>query len=219
MELPELRDILSQLGGTRPIFHSEADFQHAFAWAINVRHPTARVRLEEHVRPGVHLDLSFEVGGQRTRVELKYLVRAYSAIRDGEHFQLRSQATQDIRRYDVALDLVRLEQLVEGRVVDAGLAIVLTNDAGYWQESRNSDTVDVAFRLHQGRRLSGTLAWGPSAGQATMRKRESALTLIGEYVTDWTDYSSLPGSGGRFRYLAVEIRRRPSHREVRTASG
>jgi hypothetical protein len=160
VELGELREVLSQLAATRPIFHSEADFQHAFAWAVQLRHPTARVRLEEHIKPGVHLDLSFDVDGQRTAVELKYIVRAFRTVIDGEHFVLRSQAAQDIRRYDVAVDLMRLEALVESGVVNTGLAIILTNDAGYWQVPRSSDTVDVAFRLHQGRRLSGTLAWG-----------------------------------------------------------
>lgn len=38
--------LMSQLAGTRPIFHSEADFQHALAWEIQNQHPQAAVRLE-----------------------------------------------------------------------------------------------------------------------------------------------------------------------------
>jgi hypothetical protein len=54
------------------------------------------------------------------------------------------------------------------------------------------------------------LSWGPKAGPGTMRNREAALRLTGEYAADWTNYSSqAEGPGGRFRYLAMEIRRRP----------
>jgi hypothetical protein len=96
MELTELRDLLDRLGQTRPIFHSEADFQHAFAWEIHLRHPTARVRLEQHIKPGLHLDLGFEVGGQRTAVELKYLVRALSSMESVSIFGLRQPKTFDV---------------------------------------------------------------------------------------------------------------------------
>ena len=219
MELPELRDLLDRLAQARPIFHSEADFQHALAWQIHLRLPSAAVRLEQHILPGLHLDMSFAIAGQLTGVELKYLVRAFSVTIDGERFDLRSQAAQDIRRYDVALDLTRLEQLVEGGAAKSGFLVVLTNDPGYWEESQRSDTVDSAFRLHQGRRLSGTLAWGPKAGVGTMRKREAALTLTAEYMTEWTDYSSVAQSpGGQFRYLAIEVRRRPLAQRPITAS-
>jgi hypothetical protein len=42
-----LENTLPSLSRERPIFHSEADFQHALAWHIHPRHPDTRVRLEQ----------------------------------------------------------------------------------------------------------------------------------------------------------------------------
>ena len=37
---------MAALARVRPLFHSEADFQHAFAWQLHSAHPDARIRLE-----------------------------------------------------------------------------------------------------------------------------------------------------------------------------
>jgi hypothetical protein len=37
---------MNRLALRRPVFHSEADFQHGLAWQIQLDHPDARVRLE-----------------------------------------------------------------------------------------------------------------------------------------------------------------------------
>jgi hypothetical protein len=42
----DLRDTLALLSQQRPIFHSEADFQHALAWRFHQTDETARIRLE-----------------------------------------------------------------------------------------------------------------------------------------------------------------------------
>lgn len=49
--------LLPGLAGERPVFHSEADFQQALAWAVHVAHPGLRVRLETRPVRGTHLDL------------------------------------------------------------------------------------------------------------------------------------------------------------------
>src|SRR5436309_960178 len=109
-------DITSWVGATmaalacsRPIFHSEADFQHSFAWQIHLADPDARVRLEPRVLrdPPIALDLAITSRARRIAVELKYLVRAFSAEQDGEKFALRPQGAQDIRRYDFIKDVAR----------------------------------------------------------------------------------------------------------------
>lgn len=51
----EPASLLDELASTRPIFHSEADFQHALAMLIARQHPTARLRLETRPHRGVHL--------------------------------------------------------------------------------------------------------------------------------------------------------------------
>jgi hypothetical protein len=41
--------VLTALAKQRPIFHSEADFQHAIAWEIHKHLPRASVRLERPI--------------------------------------------------------------------------------------------------------------------------------------------------------------------------
>lgn len=51
--------LLRSLAGKRPVFHSEAGLQFAFAWEAKERDPVLEVRLETHpepaVRPGLQL--------------------------------------------------------------------------------------------------------------------------------------------------------------------
>ena len=49
--------VLAGLSAKRPVFHSEADFQHAFAWEVHLLDPRIEVRLETHPEPNVRLDL------------------------------------------------------------------------------------------------------------------------------------------------------------------
>ena len=57
----EIGEILSALAEQRPVFHSEADFQHAFAWEIHQQLPMASVRLELPVQVSLTL-LDFKLG-------------------------------------------------------------------------------------------------------------------------------------------------------------
>ena len=97
------------LAEQRPIFHSEADFQHALAWAIHEARPDATVRLEiprDIDGRRAHVDI-WVVDGEGLAIELKYLTTALDTVVAGERFQLRNQAAQDLGRYDILKDLAR----------------------------------------------------------------------------------------------------------------
>ena len=152
------------------------------------------------------LDLAVSIAGRRAAIELRYLVRALTATVDGEQFKLRDQSAQDLGRYDIVKDIARLEELVAARAADVGYAVVLSNDHLYWQPSMKPSPADAAFRLDEGRTLSGSLAWGAGAGAATMRTRETAISLAGRYQLAWSEYSDLGvGAASRFRYLLLEV--------------
>jgi len=57
-DLPGVERTMASLATRRPVFHSEANFQHAFAWELQRRHEEARIRLETRPRPGVRLTCS-----------------------------------------------------------------------------------------------------------------------------------------------------------------
>lgn len=203
----DLRPALDELRRHRKVFHSEADFQHALAWAAHGLDPQLRVRLETHPAPNIRLDLHLSRPdlGQNLAVELKYLTTAWHGDSDGEEFHLKNHAAQDIAGYDVIKDIVRVEQLVRENPGWSGMVIALSNDPSYWRAPATvRETNAAAFRLHQGTVLNGRRAWGPRTG-GTMKGRESVLELTGSYTCRWTPYSALPGKGGELRWLILPI--------------
>lgn len=200
---------LETLAGSRPLFHSEADFQHALAWQLHLDNPGLQIRLE--YRPTgqprrMYVDLWCTLDGERTGIELKYFTRHLETEFAGEQFELREQSAQDLGRYDFWKDVRRLEELADGGLVDQGLAIILTNDAGYQRAPTRPDVIDVDFRLHEGHVVSGRLAWGAGASAGTKRSREAPIELSRSYQLGWHPYSSL-GSESRetLHYLLIPV--------------
>jgi hypothetical protein len=189
------------------VFHSEADFQHALAWALRDAQVVRDVRLEyrPHGLERVYLDMWGHTAHGPLALELKYVTRRCSVEVSGEPFDLNNHDAHDLRRYDFIKDLVRLERVVEAVPTTTAAAIFLTNDPGYWTPPRATQQIDAAFRIHEGRKLEGLLAWGINAGVGTMRGREDPLTVRGSSLVTWRDYSDVGGPSGRFRYLLIEI--------------
>jgi len=193
--------LLNQLALKRPIFHSEADFQHTLAWEVHLSHPAAEVRLERPVER-MHLDLQVRYGVANYALELKYQTRSVALTHAGEAFDLRNHSVQDIGRYDFLKDVWRLEQIVAEKTGWDGWAVLLTNDPGYWSLGRD-DTVDLAFRLQEERTIDGTLAWHPRASIGTTKGHTTALNLRGTYQIRWHPFSRIDTH--EFRYLAINI--------------
>jgi len=183
--------VLRRLSGLRPVFHSEADFQQAFAWEVRTQDPTVRVRLETRPAPGIRLDLLLisKDGQRRTAVELKYLTRLRTGEFAGERFELKDQGAQDIA--------------MPG---SNGAVVCVCNDPPYWNAPAHGRPTNAdAFRPHESTVLHGPRAWGPLTGAGTSRGREEPLALVGTYQMAWLDYSMLPGPRGVFRTLVVEV--------------
>lgn len=199
--------ILESLSRRRPIFHSEADFQHEFAWELRSHYSDCQVRLEvPSLGEGVGTtDIVVRRGDAVHGIELKYLTRCHSSEVLGEVFSLKAHGAQNLRRYDVFKDVWRLERFnrVHG---GPSFVIVLTNDRSYWQPFQRRATIDAAFRLDDGRIVGGELSWTEHAGARTIKGRAASLDLMGQYQISWRDYPGVSGDGSLFRYLAVEIR-------------
>jgi hypothetical protein len=206
---PNIESIVKDLAVRRPVFHSEADFQHALAWELHQRDATADVRLEKQVADSgqrVHLDLLVRGVDYEVAIELKYKTRAAQIVAHAETFALRNQSAQDIGRHDFIKDVHRLEQYVEVHPTAIGYAILLTNDRTYWSASKKSEAVDSQFRLHEGRSLHGTVTWGSGASDGTKRNRETALVLRGMHKIVWHDYSNpAVGNSSPFRFTVVRV--------------
>jgi hypothetical protein len=204
----DLDRLLERLAVARPIFHSEADFQHALAWQIQVDNPAARIRLETRPKRGVHLDVFVHLASERVAIELKYLAARFEGVVAGEVFDLPNQGAQDISRHDVVKDLVRVERLLAEGLADSGWVIALSNDSSYWRPGTKSDPIDAMFRVHEGRSFSGVLHWSSRAGAGTTRGRDQPLTLQSVYTCGWRDYSTVTSAAGRavpFRHLSFAV--------------
>lgn len=202
--------ILSELCSERPVFANEADFQHALAWRIQLTHPNAKIRFE--VKPPgtrMYLDLVVTYEGRRFAVELKYLKRKLEVEVGGELFSLSEDSAQDTGRYDILKDVQRLEKVVREGFVDEGIMICITNDFNYWNPpSQAKLTIFEAFRLTEGRRITGELCWDENASIGSINGRTEPIRLLGEYTVRWRPYSKVPASrNNEFKYLLFEMER------------
>jgi hypothetical protein len=197
-----LHSAMERLAVKRPIFHSEADFQHALAWEVQIAHPEAAIRLEKRMalEPSVQLDIVIDLDGRPMGVELKYLRRGMTAEIAGERFTLATGA-DDHGRYFAIADLARLERLLAAGVIDSGALVLLTNVANLW-EAPNSGrrTLYQEFRVHDEHVLRGEMTWG-QWGAAGGRPNPGAVSLMGTYPLSWRDYSTVGGAA--FRYLLI----------------
>jgi len=205
----DVHSVLSDLAVTRPLFHSEADFQHAFAWQLHERDPDLQVRLEYRrsvLGDRMYLDVWATKADAGVALELKYKTRRLSLNVAGEWFDLADQSAQDIGRYDAIKDICRLEKLTTTGPHVSAFSVLLTNDSAYWASPRGNNTVDAGFRLHEGRVLCGECVWGAAASAGTTRTREAPLRLSGQYAIRWSDYSRVSDDRyGAFRYLALAV--------------
>jgi len=198
----DIHELMKHLSQERPIFHSEADFQHAFAWQFHTLFPDATVRLEYPIdlTKRIHLDLLLTFSNhQRLAVELKYRTCYFNSTHRGEVFALKDHSARDLGRYGVWKDVSRIEQLVMANQPNMrGYTVFLTNTDLYWKPGTRV-TNDKDFHLHDGRTVQGDLSWQPIAPEYT-------LSLSHTYTVTWHPYSVLsPEWGGEFRYLVFEV--------------
>lgn len=201
-----LNEHLSALALRRPVFHSEADFQHALAWQIHTDSPEAAIRLEVPIECEgsiFKVDMLVRTPSGTTVVELKYKTRLASVMHGVERFNLVDQTANDQARHDFLKDVQRIELLVHAGVVSEAFAVLLTNDPLYWNQQTRTVN-DSEFRLYAGRTISGELAWKPKAGNGTTKNRSSSLIIRGEHRCDWNDYSQVDSEqAGKFRCLVL----------------
>jgi hypothetical protein len=205
-----IEQIMKNLAIKRPIFHSEADFQHAFAWEIHSMYLKSKIRLEyPHTTENnrIYLDLLVKDEPTYYAIELKYIKKSLNVIIDDEKYQLTSNDALDLARYDYVKDISRLEQVAHHFDNTVGIAIMLTNEPALWKPSIRDDVNDIQFRIHERRDLQGRLDWGPKTGHGTKKGRET-IELHGEYSLSWKDYSNVETKNGEFRYLLVNVQKK-----------
>ncbi len=198
----DIKNILASAMNERCVFHSEADFQHHFAWEIHRKIEDAKLRLEyplskDYSNRWEYCDILLRSNGV-IGLELKYKTKLLSTKVNDEQFELKNQGAQDIGRYDFLKDVSRLETWYAQGRIKLGYAIILTNDHSYWTPPTR-DTVDKEFRIHD-RTLSGRLSWGVNASAGTTKNREQPILIKEKYMLNWSDTPNPD-----FKYLLIKI--------------
>lgn len=207
VQATDLHAAVTALASRRPAFHSEADFQFALAWEIHDLYRDTSVRLEYPVplqdeSGEIDIWLRDASSGpvRETAIELKYWKRKAELTVEGERFSLKERAFKNLYPYDYWKDVVRVEALIADGSASAGYVVALTNDHYYWNAD-GGGAADRAFRMHEGRAVSGTLSWGP-----TSNWDKEPLVLRGCYDTHWRNYSVVASEpAGSFRYLLLDV--------------
>lgn len=195
MNREQILNLLSELARRRPIFHSEADFQHALAWLIHEKHPKWSVRLE-YPFPGVgEIDILLKNSEDHFLIELKYKTTKRSLDIDGENFLLKKHGAQPLNRYDGIKDVERIQ-----RSNLSGATIFLTDDSEYWMNHGDNGR---QFSIAEGREIpaNATLAWNDPT-RPLAKKRPHPICLKSNCQLNWVDYEE--GKRG-FKYLLLMI--------------
>ena len=209
VKLSDVQEWMQELAQKRPIFHSEADFQHALALHLSVSH-RREIRVEYPIGNGNlgWCDIAIMADGKPfAALELKYMTAAAIEEIGEEKFNLKAQGAQDIRRYDVWKDAFRLEELMNKSAgVRSTAVIALSNDSAYWRGGQAETAQDRAFCLREEeatRVVTGSLGWKDRTPKGTTGKNRLALTLHKNYRPKWFDYGDQVSSKTRFRYLVL----------------
>lgn len=74
MNIENIKTAIKNLSEKRKIFHSESDFQFAFAWELQKELPQAEIRLEycPAFAKDMHIDIFVIENGATYPIELKY---------------------------------------------------------------------------------------------------------------------------------------------------
>lgn len=206
----DLLSVIKKLSTERVVFHSEADFQFALAWAIKQKYNDAKVRLEYGMlcnNQHIHIDIVVFMDDKMIPIELKYKTvnKTKAKSVDGESYSLKNHGAQDNGRYDFIKDINRIETILkENGNSDCGYSIMLTNDHLYWDKPRGSkETISDKFRIHNGAIITKERKWVHNPSKGTIKGRESAIDLKGEYNMFWNKYYE-SDEFGEFRFIIVE---------------
>jgi hypothetical protein len=187
---------MKSLSQKRAIFHSEADFQFALAWAIQSLYINAKIILE--YSPSYDQSKSIDIVASID----KYKTKKFST----NEFKVKNHGAQDIGKYDCIKDVCRIEDF-SNNISDfkIGYVIFLTNDQSYWNEPKFKNVGYAAFSVHDGAVKSGTMKWGENMSSGSTKGRTDELILKNEYIIKWSEYSDFKGKYGAFKYALIEV--------------
>jgi hypothetical protein len=195
----EIIELLDDLSKKRPVFHSEADFQHALAWLIHEKYPAISIRLEQPFGNVGEIDILLLKDDSEFLLELKYKTSKTLLDLNGEQYHLKSHGAQPLGRYDGIKDISRVEQSER-----PGATIFLTNESQYWRVSPMGN--GAAFSMQDERIIYSPimLEWTNIENTNSIGAgRIYPIELRSNYAFCWRKFSQI--GPNIFRYLLIMI--------------
>ncbi len=217
---------MASLSTKRKLFWSEADFQFSLAQELRGLVPVeAQIYLERPIanimeamqeenktnnRKKCYIDIWIQYDGKVYPIELKYATKA-AVVEDFDRQQVMTvnQYAYDITRFGYLYDIHRIERIkkclvnTEGLEFGRGFAIILTNDANYYNAPedipRIAKTRDANFRIHQNNTPPKEVKWnyvGESDEQhwtKTKHPYNKSFKLPITLNFDWRQYGNEKG--------------------------
>ena len=211
-------DVLNNLAKRRPLFWSEADFQFEFAWELHKKlGEEAKIYLERRFEIDMdssdtaneksnqsttnkslnklYVDIWVEYDNKTYPIELKYTTKRCKIYDSENPVETKEQSARDAGCYRFLWDIKRLEEIktsLSPKEVK-GYAIMLTSDAGYYEERKpKQPTLFDDFRLTHNRKIKKDteLKWNLSRIAEDKRadhwsRNWPKFTLKGEYILQW----------------------------------
>lgn len=208
--LKMIEEAFESLMNKRSFFVSEADFQHSLAIELRDKFngKNDAVYLEYPINQGennAYIDIVLVHEKRMYPIELKYKTKKTNCTDTLPNTNqkacglLKTHSAQDLGAYDFLYDVYR----IENSNMNAGVAIMLTNDPWYLKKGKGKSICDD-FRIYQGREISGNLDWNLSDEQKMNDKhftrKRPGFKLENEYKCNWSKEN-----GAGFKYLYVEI--------------
>lgn len=126
MDLQKLNKLINKLSLERKIFHSEADFQHSFAFLLHKENSTLEIRLEKRYdikNKSFYVDIAVFDNKSEIGIELKYKTKLFNIRIGNEQYKLKEAASNDLGRYHFREDIFRLESLIENNLIKKGFVV------------------------------------------------------------------------------------------------
>ena len=173
---------------------------------VDIEYYVPYEELKEYIwKNELRIDVIVRKGDEYLPIELKYKTKQIKKeiLRFGEKIPnievLKNQSAQDLGMYDFWKDVRRIE-LVRNRfpVVRHGLAIFVTNDTQYLNQSRPTSN-NLLLNMYEGKH--GRLKhWKDK--ESTCYKTHPDFEVENEYTIHWHDtkYESVP-----FHYCIIEV--------------
>jgi hypothetical protein len=214
MKKQDLIKIIQELSTTRPVFHSEADFQLELGALLAQKGHSVRMEKSYH-QIGLYAKIELDIELDNSiAIELKYKTQLFSTTIEDENFELKLHGAANLGRFDALDDARRVSLLTQApsTKIKKGFTVFLTNDIYYWQYD-GAGSMSEQFSLLEGRKLKAgsSLNWvGNSFNPNSLSKKRMSpyapLSIDFNETIEWHDYTHFDKKkNGYFRFFVLDV--------------